>query len=137
MSVMLSAHIVFLLMWSAGLLYFPQLLVRQAVHEERETQQCAIHMQRILYAYVMTPSALLAVLAGIWLIFERGFNGGWLHIKLTLVLLMVFFHVYCGVLMAEFRHERIQRHLLLYRALPVIPALLITAVVTLVTGKPF
>jgi putative membrane protein len=134
---MLSLHIVFLLLWSAGLLYFPLLLVREATHHDKEARRSAVFMQRILYAQVMTPSALLAVLAGTWLIFERGFSGGWLHVKLSLVLLMVFFHVYCGALMAEFRHDRIHRRLLFFRLLPLVPALLITAVVTLVTAKPF
>ena len=42
-------------------------------------------MQRWLYAFLMTPSALLTVGFGIWLIFERGFEGGWLQVKLALV----------------------------------------------------
>lgn len=137
MSFMLSLHIVFLLLWSAALLYFPQLLTSQATAEDVGVQRRAIHMQRTLYAYVMTPSALLAVVAGTWLIFERGFGGGWLPVKLSLVLLMVFFHLYCGALMADFIRERVQRRLWFYRALPLLPALLITAVVSLVVAKPF
>ncbi len=137
MSLMLSTHIAFLLIWSAALLYFPQLFVRQAAHEDTDARQSAILMQRTLYAHVMTPSALLAVLAGIWLIFERGFTGGWLHVKLALVLLMVFYHVYCGTLMAEFKREHVRRRLFFYRILPVVPMLLITGIITLVTAKPF
>lgn len=137
MSLMLFLHIVFLLLWSAALLYFPQLLVRQASSDDVDAQRRAIHMQRTLYAYVMTPSALLAVFAGGWLIFERGFAGGWLHVKLALVVVMVLFHTWCGALMADFRHERVQRRMWFYRALPLVPAALITAVVTLVVAKPF
>ncbi|GAB3540606.1 protoporphyrinogen oxidase HemJ [Noviherbaspirillum agri] len=136
MSLMLSLHIVFLLVWSAALLYFPQLFVRQASDDD-DAQHRAYHMQRTLYAYVMTPSALLAVAAGSWLIFERGFSGGWLHVKLTLVLLMVFFHAFCGALMDDFRHERVRRRLWFYRVLPVVPGALITGVITLVVAKPF
>ncbi len=137
MPLMLTLHIVFLLLWSAALLYFPQLLVRQAIADDNDAQRRAIKMQRTLYAWVMTPSALLTVVAGMWLIFERGFAGGWLHVKLALVLLMVFFHVYCGTLMDQFRREHVQRNLWFYRLLPLLPALLIVGVVTLVTGKPF
>jgi len=137
MSFMLAVHIVFLLLWAGALVYFPQLLVRQAVHDDVEARLHATHMQRMLYAYIMTPSALLAVAAGTWLVFERGFTGGWLHVKLGLVMLMVFFHVYCGALMAVFRRERVQQRLLFYRMLPLVPSLLIAAVVTLVVAKPF
>lgn len=93
-------------------------------------------MQRWLYAAVLTPSALLAVLFGIWLVFERGFQGGWLPVKLALVVLMGLFHVYCGHLMMKRRHSP-ARHIVYYRVLPIAPLVLIVAIVTLVTGKPF
>lgn len=133
----LSLHIAFLLIWSAALLYFPFLLVRQVEDDGIDSQLSAIHMQRTLYAYVMTPSALLAVGAGIWLIFERGFIGGWLHVKLALVLLMVFFHVYCGSEMDKIRRGEQRRTSVVYRIVPIVPALLITAIITLVSAKPF
>lgn len=137
MQFILAFHIAFLLLWSASLVYFPHLLVREAVKDDMTAQARAIAMQRSLYALVMTPAALLAVVAGIALIFLRGFAGGWLHVKLLLVLLMVFFHVYCGALMDAFKREHVLRRLWVYRALPLLPALLITAVVTLVVAKPF
>lgn len=137
MSVVLSAHIVFLVVWSASLLYFPQLVVRQATIEEEEAERDAARMQRTLYAFVMTPAGVLTVLAGSWLVFERGFTGGWLHAKLTLVLFMTFFHAYCGQLMDAFRHRHIRHQLLYFKLLPLVPTVLITAVVTLVTAKPF
>ena len=137
MSLMLSLHIVFLIIWSSTLLYFPQMLVQQVGAEDDETRLQAIRMQHSLYVFAMTPSAVLAVLAGVWLLFERGFAGGWLPVKLSLVLLMVFFHVYCGNLMVRLRKHGAGHKLLFYRALSLGPALLITAVVTLVVAKPF
>lgn len=133
----LTVHIIFLILWSACLLYFPQLVVRQAVIEDDDGEQDAMRMQRTLYALVMTPAALLTVLAGSWLVFDRGFIGGWLPVKLALVMLMAFFHAYCGSLMDDFRYQRIRHHLWFYRLLPLAPMILITAVVTLVVGKPF
>lgn len=133
----LSLHIVFLVLWSACLLYFPQLVVRQAVVDDPGVEHDAMRMQRTLYAMVMTPAALLTVIAGMWLVFDRGFVGGWLPVKLALVMLMAFFHAYCGTLMDDFRGQRIRHRLWFYRVLPLAPALLITAVVTLVVGKPF
>lgn len=137
MSIMLSFHIVFLLIWSAALLYFPQLLVRHANDDDAAIKERTMSMQRTLYAYVMTPSALLAVVAGTWLVFEQGFSGGWLQVKLTLVMVMVWLHAYCGHLMAEYRHGNEQRRLVYFRMLPLVLVILITAIVTLVTWKPF
>lgn len=114
----------------------PNLFVRHVQGEDALTQVEAEHMQRWLYAYVMTPSALLTVVFGIWLVFERGFEGGWLPVKLALVVLMGLFHAYCGYLMIRAKQGR--RHgPLYYRLLPIAPAALILAIVTLVTGKPF
>ena len=93
--------------------------------------------QRWIYAFVMTPSALATVLFGIWLIFERGFSGGWLPVKLALVVLMGLFHVYCGHVMIQLKRGEGIRRGGYYLVLPVVPALLITAVTVLVTAKPF
>jgi len=137
MLLILTLHIVFLIIWSASLLYLPQLFVSHALSEDAERRRYAILMQRRLYAHVMTPSALLTILAGTWLLFERGFQGGWLPVKLALVQLMVFFHVYCGKLMKEIIHHHPHHQAAYYWVLPLIPALLISGVVILVVGKPF
>ena len=137
MSLMLSLHIVFLIIWSATLLYFPQMFVQQVETEDDEIRRQAIRMQHALYVFAMTPAGVLTVLAGGWLLFERGFAGGWLPVKLSAVLLMVFFHVYFGNLMLDLRAQEPQRGLLFYRALSLGPAILITVAVTLVVAKPF
>lgn len=105
--------------------------------EDPQTRREVMLMQRWLYAKIMTPSALLAVAAGTWLVFERGFEGGWLHVKLALVLLMAFFHTYCGKLMVALKQQPGMHRSAYYRVLPAVPALLVAVVVVLVTGKPF
>jgi putative membrane protein len=137
MSLMLTLHIIFLTTWSASLLYFPQLIIHEACGDTQEKEQQAVRLQRTLYALIMTPSAVLTVIAGGWLIFERNFIGGWLPVKLALVLLMAMFHAYCGTLMVDLEHHRVRDRLYWYRALPLIPAVLITGAVTLVVWKPF
>ena len=114
-----------------GVCYYPE-------HWPEEVwERDAARMQRTLYAIVMTPAGVLTVLAGSWLVFERGFSGGWLQVKLTLVLLMTFFHAWCGQLMDAYRAKRLAHHAVVFRLMPLLPALLIVGVVTLVTAKPF
>lgn len=140
MSLMLTLHIAFLLVWSGALLYFPQLLVQQADASETsdaQSREQALKMQHGLYAFVMTPAGLLAIVFGSWMLFERGFAGGWLPAKLCLVLLMVFFHVYCGNLMEQLKEQGKIHSRWFYRALLLPPILLIPAVITLVVQKPF
>jgi putative membrane protein len=137
MSLMLTLHIAFLLIWSGTLLYFPQLLNQQADASDEESRKSALRMQHGLYAFVMTPSGLLTIFFGSWMLFERGFSGGWLPVKLALVLLMVFFHVYCGNLMEELKEEGAVHSRWFYRLLLLPPIVLIPAVIALVTAKPF
>jgi putative membrane protein len=132
-----SLHIVFLAVWSAALMYMPLLFVRQLTAPDADTAIHVQHIERWMYAYIMTPSAVATVLFGIWLIFERGFEGGWLPVKLALVVLMGLFHVYCGHVMIELKRGNATRRAGYYRVLLAVPALLIVAIVTLVTGKPF
>ena len=115
----------------------PLLLARQAAASEPEGRQRLELVQRWLYASLMTPSAVLTVLFGIWLIFERGFEGGWLPVKLALVLAMGWFHAYCGVLLGDRTEPGAKHRALYYYALLPAPALLILAVLALVTAKPF
>lgn len=136
--VALSLHIVFLSLWAATLLYLPILFARHALEQNSGARRRLMLSERWLYAAIMTPSAVLTVLFGIWLIFERGFDGGWLPVKLMLVLAMALFHVYCGHVMVTMRRRTgLLARPAYYRALTVPSGLLVLAVVTLVTAKPF
>jgi protoporphyrinogen IX oxidase len=137
MQVALTLHIASLAVWSASLLAMPVLLARQAADPDRDARHRLGLAQRWLYAVLMTPSAVLTVAFGAWLIFERGFEGGWLPVKLALVLAMGLFHVYCGILLGTRTKPRAEYRPLFYYALLPVPASLVVAVTTLVTAKPF
>ena len=118
-------------------MYMPLLFLRELSATDRETAIETQHMQRWIYAYVMTPAALATVLFGIWLIFERNYQGGWFPVKLALVVLMGLFHVYCGHVMMKLKRGKAVRRPWYYRTMPIAPAALVVAIVTLVTAKPF
>lgn len=115
----------------------PLLFARQAGHADPQERHRLELVQRWLYASLMTPSAVLTVLFGVWLVFERGFEGGWLPVKLALVLAMGLFHAYCGTLLGDRTAPGAKHRALYYYALLPAPALLIVAVLVLVTAKPF
>jgi hypothetical protein len=58
-------------------------------------------MARKLYRFI-TPLGVLAIGLGLWLWFGYGFTGGWLHAKTALVIGLAAYHVWCGMLLAEF-----------------------------------
>jgi putative membrane protein len=85
----------------------------------------------------MTPLSVLALLFGIWLWLGYGFTGMWLMIKLTLVVALVAYHVYCGKLLKKFRLQLNTHGHVWYRWFNEIPVLLLVAIVILVVVKPF
>jgi protoporphyrinogen IX oxidase len=137
MTLVLSLHIVFLALWSATLVLMPILFARQAAAADLQVRREVMLMQRWLYAMIMTPSAVLAVLFGTALIFILGFEGGWLHVKLGFVLLMGLLHVYCGTLMVKLKKPGAAHGVAYYRAMSFAATLLVLTIIGLVTYKPF
>ncbi|HSQ82938.1 MAG TPA: CopD family protein [Casimicrobiaceae bacterium] len=140
MPIVKTLHIVFMASWFAGLFYLPRLFVYHAMaaSDDRIGIERFKTMERKLYYGIMTPAAVLTIAFGLWLWLGYGFNGGWLHVKLVLVLALVAFHLYLGRLMRAFAQDRNCHGHVFYRWINEIPALpLLVAIVWLVVAKPF
>lgn len=136
-----SLHIIFMVTWFAGLFYLPRLYVYHAMCKlDDATDASTIArfkiMERKLFWGIMTPGAILTILFGMWLWLGYGFSGGWLHIKLKLVLLLIIYHVYCGKLLYDFKHDKNTHSHIYYRWFNEIPVILLIAIVILVVVKP-
>ena len=129
-------HIIFVVSWFAGLFYLPRIFVNHAMASEAAEIARLKLMEGKLYRFV-TPIAGLALISGLWLWLGFGFAGGWLHAKLALVLFLVVYHLYCGKLVKRFAQDGNVRDHVFYRFFNEIPVLILTAVVILVTVKPF
>lgn len=129
-------HIVFVVSWFAGLFYLPRLFVNHAMAMEPAEIARLKLMEHKLYRF-MTPLGVLALVFGTWLWLGWSFHGGWLHAKLALVAVLVAYHLYCGRLVKDFAANRNTRSHVFYRWFNELPVLILTAVVILVTVKPF
>ncbi|MEO8537457.1 MAG: CopD family protein [Betaproteobacteria bacterium] len=135
-----TLHIVFMVTWFAGLFYLPRLFVyhAQAPRDDRVGIERFKTMERKLYFGIMAPGALLTVAFGAWMWLGYGVTGGWLHAKVALVVVLILFHVYLGLLLRDFARDRNRHGPLFYRWLNEIPALpLLVVIVWLVVAKPF
>lgn len=130
-------HIIFMVTWFAGLFYLPRLFVYHAQTEDSPSRERFKVMERKLFFGIMTPGALLTIGFGMWLWLGYGFYGGWLHAKMALVAVLVLYHVYCGKLMFDFRHDRNHHGHVFYRWLNELPVVLLIAIVLLVELQPF
>ncbi len=129
-------HIIFVVSWFAGLFYLPRIFVNLAMAESDGEKARLNLMAHKLYRF-MTPLAVLALTLGTWLWLGYGFSGGWMHAKLTLVALLIGYHLYCGKLVKTFAADQNHRSHRFYRFFNEAPVLILMAVTVLVVVKPF
>lgn len=136
-----ALHIIFMVTWFAGLFYLPRLFVYHALCDDAPGRERFKIMERKLYYGIMTPGAVLTVVFGLWMVFAYAwemYRGmAWLHIKLLLILLLVAYHVYCGRILADFRHDRNTHGHVFYRWLNEVPVVFLVGIVLLATLKPW
>jgi protoporphyrinogen IX oxidase len=130
-------HVVFVVTWFAGLFYLPRLFIYHAAATDAVGIERFQVMERRLFA-IMTIGAVLTAVFGIaMLIAAPGYlQLGWLHIKLTLVALLIGYHIWCYRLMVALREGRNAHSQRWYRWFNEIPALLLIAIVILAVVKP-
>jgi putative membrane protein len=130
-------HVIFMVTWFAGLFYLPRLFVYHADCKDEAGHRRFLVMERKLFA-IMTIGAVITTVLGLWLVagWHWPVTELWLQLKLMLVAALIAYHVYCLVLVREFRAGRNTRSALFYRWFNEFPALILIAVVLLAVLRP-
>jgi putative membrane protein len=130
-------HIIFMVTWFAALFYLPRLFVYHAMADDKISQARFKIMERKLFYGIMTPGGIITIALGMWLWLGYGFTGGWLHAKVTLVLALIAYHIYCWKLLQDFKNDKNKHSHIFYRWFNEAPVLALIAIVLLVELKPF
>ncbi len=132
-------HIIAVICWFAGLFYLPRLFVYHAMSEDQVSRDRFKVMERKLFRGIMTPSAIVTIVLGAWLItYNTAFylSAWWMHAKLALVAVLVVYHFVCWRFLLAFRDETNTRGHRFYRYFNEFPVLLLIAIVILIVVKP-
>jgi putative membrane protein len=132
-------HIIFMVTWFSGLFYLPRLFVYHAMATDTLSIERFKIMERKLYFGIATPGMLFTLIFGVWLLSGNMpfyMHAGWMHMKLTLVMLTVIYHFYLGKLYLDFKHDRNHHGHVFYRIVNEIPVLFLVAIVILVVVQP-
>ena len=95
-----ALHLIFVITWFAGLFYIPRLFIYQieafykpSPEKEILGKQLKLMAKR-LWFIITWPSAILATLFAIWLLFliPIWLEQGWMHVKLGFVVLLFWYH---------------------------------------------
>lgn len=134
-----ALHIVAVVCWFAGLFYLPRLFVYHAMSEDAASHERFQVMERKLYRGIMGPSMILTILFGAWMLYltPGWLSQGWLHAKLTLVVLLIGYHHACGAMLKRFARGENRRSHVFFRWFNEVPVLFLLAIVILVVVKPF
>ena len=135
-----ALHIIAMVCWFAGLFYLPRLFVYHAMSNDTTSHERFCIMERKLYRGIMGPAMIATLIFGGWLISLNPsgyFSQGWMHVKLTLVILLIGYHHMCGAQVKRFARGENKRSHVFYRWFNEVPVVFLLAIVILAVVKPF
>ncbi len=132
-----AIHILFVIAWMAGVFYLPRIFVHyvEGLAAGESVERLKI-MARKLYHFA-SAMGVLAIATGLWLWLRHGFTGGWLHAKLTLVALLVAYHISMRVYMKRMLKGGALPGSTALRWYNELPLVLLAGILWLVVVKPF
>lgn len=131
-------HIIAMVAWFAGLFYLPRLFVYHADTQDETSNERFKIMERRLYYGITWPAALLTTVLGLWLLSYNPnyyLKAGWMHAKLTLVLILWGYHLLCGHYRKVFAQDKNPKSSRFFRIYNEMPTLLLVGIVLLVVVK--
>ena len=136
-----TLHIIAIISWMAGILYFYRLFVYHREHGEKseEIQTLLTLMEIRLFRYITLPAMIVSVLSGAGLVYLNlhFLRQGWFHIKLFSVLLMILVTLNGFPLIKRFQSkDYLQISGLQLRIMNEVPTLLMVIIVAMVVFRP-
>jgi len=136
-----TLHLIFMVTWFAGLFYLPRLFVYHASSEDAISRERFKVMEKKLFFGITTPSLILTLVFGVLMLTDYAWaiysSSGWLHAKLTLIVLLCIYHIACGKWLLDLKHDRSKHSHVYFRWMNEVPVLFLVAITILATIKPF
>lgn len=134
-------HLIAVISWMAGMLYLPRLFVYHADAEKgSELSETLKIMERKLLRIIINPAMAITWILGLSMLLANTTlltSGGWMHVKLTAVVLLSAFHGYLAKQRKVFLRDENKKTSKFYRKINEIPTILMIAIVIMVIVKPF
>ena len=132
-------HVMAVIAWMAGLFYMPRLFVyhTDAPVGSVQSETFKVMEQRLLKV-IMNPAMMISWMLGLYLAWGVfGFQGGWLHAKIALVVLLTLTHMHQSRAVRQFAADGPRQSARYWRMMNEIPTVLMMLIVILVVVKPF
>ncbi len=136
-------HIFFVMSWVAGIFYLPRLFVNHASNKETAHHQLLLGMEHRLIK-MMDFTLAFVLITGTWLLYimSNGFENlyfqqGWIYAKLALLVLLIFYHLWCKNIHKQFKAGTETHSHKWFRWFNEMPIFVLIAIIYLVLAKPF
>ena len=139
-SVFKAIHFIALVSWFAAMFYLPRLFVYHAENiDNREFVRVVKIMERKLFNFIGIPAFVLTLISGVVLLCLNLslFHFGWLHVKLTLLVLLIAWFFWSRSLLVQLANDTCKKSGKFFRVFNEIPTLFLIAIVLLAVLKPF
>lgn len=134
-----TIHVISIICWMAGMLYLPRLFVYhcRAGSDAFMSNTFKIMERRLLRA-IINPAMIIAWITGLYMAWDiYRFQGGWLHLKLGVVILLSAFHGFLSASVRKFAEDRNTFSERTWRILNEVPTIFMIIAVISVIVKPF
>ena len=131
-------HLFFVISWMAGIFYLPRIFVHfvEGSAAGEDVRRLKVMAKRLYHFTSMV--AVFALASGIYLWKGVGINfgGGWLHVKLALVALLIAYHISMRVYMKRMQSGGKLPGATALRWYNELPAFILAAILCMVIFKP-
>ena len=111
-----SLHLIFVITWFAGLFYIVRLFVYQIEASEKQSPEKEILQKQYkimtyrLWYIITWPSAVLAIVFAIWLLYLMPvwLQMPWMHVKLGFVVLLIGYQLKCQQIYSELQKDSVK-----------------------------
>ena len=134
-----ALHLIAMVTWFAGLFYMFRLFVYHTENKDNSAVTDVLKvMERKLFRYITTPGMWATLVRGItMLVMNPGYlKQPWIHMKLTLVALLVLYHFYVGKVQARFENDDVYLSSKQCRWLNEVPTPILILVIVLAVFRP-
>lgn len=135
-----SLHIIAMVAWMAGMLYLPRLFIYHCgAAVGSEMSETFKVMERRLMRIIINPAMIATWVFGglmIWA-YPTLFQAGWIHVKLTAVLLLSALHGVFSRNRKQFARDENRHSAKYYRIMNEVPTVLLIVIVIMAVVKPF
>lgn len=138
-----SFHIIGFVAWFAGLFYLVRMFVYYAEADDQDEstreswKKQLLLMQERVYKIISTPAMVITLFFGIGMLIinPAWLQQPWMHLKLTLLVLMVVYHFFCKRIINQNKSDKNSFTPFQFRMINELPTLFLVAIVLLAVLK--